>query len=314
MNLEGHYYLTKYICKIARYSEEKAEIIAYSNQLVDDNTIQYNIEGYKNYISQTMNIFRPRKHLLRIFPIFHFIPGNSTQTERIDKKYNKWTVKQNSQIISELLKEAIDSKNLYLIGIATHAFLDTYSHKEFIGFHHFINNKYSLFGNIAIGHSSFGHNPDEIDVEWYDRRLKKQIKNETLFLDAFCDLFFYFTNESLFTLVNIKERLIFFKKLHSSHRFFVYDGLYKKNKWFNDAVKLPKRAFLKKIYDTIRFNLAYVFPNISFITNIKYEWRNENYKETHWYQFQEAVKLWQKMVLKKLQELNLDYDSNKSWW
>jgi hypothetical protein len=34
---------------------------------------------YKNYISQTMDITKPKEELLRIYPFFHFFPGSKRE-------------------------------------------------------------------------------------------------------------------------------------------------------------------------------------------------------------------------------------------
>ena len=86
MNIEFHYYLTKYLALEAGFDDSEAEIIAYSSQYVDDNSTQYKIElpdgsEYENYITQTKNILRPRKQLMRIYLLFHFLPGNPIQAK-----------------------------------------------------------------------------------------------------------------------------------------------------------------------------------------------------------------------------------------
>ena len=44
MNVEFHYYLTKYIALEAGFDSDEAEIIAYSSQFVDDNKTRFKIE------------------------------------------------------------------------------------------------------------------------------------------------------------------------------------------------------------------------------------------------------------------------------
>ena len=74
MNSEFHYYITGILAHKAGFNEEEASIIAYSSQYVDHNTIVFTVDDYKNYVSQTMNILKPMKTLMRIYPIFHFTP------------------------------------------------------------------------------------------------------------------------------------------------------------------------------------------------------------------------------------------------
>ena len=80
MNNEFHYYITYLIAARAGLSPGEAFTVAYSSQYVDDNDMVFEIwnqqgETYANYISQTLNILRPKMELFRIYPIFHFIPG-----------------------------------------------------------------------------------------------------------------------------------------------------------------------------------------------------------------------------------------------
>jgi len=81
MNAEFHYYITRLIAARAGLPPEDAHIVAYSSQYTDDNDIIFKIDKdlpteYGNYISQTMNILKPRDTLLRIYSLFHFIPGD----------------------------------------------------------------------------------------------------------------------------------------------------------------------------------------------------------------------------------------------
>ena len=62
MNREFHYWITGAVAYHSGFSEQDAQVIAYSSQYVDDNNICYEIEDkagekpYRNYISQTLNI------------------------------------------------------------------------------------------------------------------------------------------------------------------------------------------------------------------------------------------------------------------
>ncbi len=82
MDFEFHYYLTGIIANRAGFSEEDASIIAYASQFVDDNDVILDVgdrqskQVYSNYISQTMDIFKPGKTLMRIYSVFHFMPGD----------------------------------------------------------------------------------------------------------------------------------------------------------------------------------------------------------------------------------------------
>ncbi len=84
MNKEFHYYATGLITQRAGFSEEDAETIARASQFVDENDVALEVrerggsqKPYRNFISQTMNILKPKKALMRIYPVFHFVPGDS---------------------------------------------------------------------------------------------------------------------------------------------------------------------------------------------------------------------------------------------
>ena len=71
MDIEFHYWVTAFLAKNAGFSEDETEIIAYSSQYVDDNDVNFEIEDrstgkvYRNYISQTMNILKPKVTIQR---------------------------------------------------------------------------------------------------------------------------------------------------------------------------------------------------------------------------------------------------------
>ncbi|MBA4397709.1 MAG: hypothetical protein C0394_10075, partial [Syntrophus sp. (in: bacteria)] len=81
MNHEFHYYITYVIAARAGFPPQDAQLVAYSSQYTDDNDIIFEIDrgrptAYGNYISQTVNILKPMDKLLRIYSLFHFIPGD----------------------------------------------------------------------------------------------------------------------------------------------------------------------------------------------------------------------------------------------
>ena len=82
MDKEFHYHITGIIARRAGFSVEEARTIAHASQLVDDNDTLCSIHDedsgteYEVYISQTMDILKPKRELMRIYPIFHFLPGD----------------------------------------------------------------------------------------------------------------------------------------------------------------------------------------------------------------------------------------------
>jgi hypothetical protein len=211
MDIEFHYYMTYLIAARAGFAPAEAAIIAQSAQGVDDNHIPVEVGGgslapYRNTVSQTMDIMRPH-HDLRIYPIFHFIPGNpdAPSAKRKDGVKNLWVTTPNSPIANEMLDTALASGDLYRIGASAHAYCDTWAHQNFVGKEDDINIvPYEVSGLIRkmtreaydvalkIGHALAEHMPDRPGLIWGDKRLDDEIatvNNKERFLDAAGNLF-----------------------------------------------------------------------------------------------------------------------------
>jgi len=196
MDIEYHYYMTYLISSLAGLGHDKARVVAYSSQYVDDNDIIFEIEEdseqpYQNYISQTMNILKPEAQLFRIYPVFHFIPGDP-QAEtawRRDGKMHWMNTTPNSDNANKIFDSALNSDNLYRIGIALHSYSDSWAHQNFIGFKDGFNALDEMLSIMTpnIGHADARHNPDEPARVWEDSRLlgdRQNVDNKERFLDA----------------------------------------------------------------------------------------------------------------------------------
>jgi hypothetical protein len=194
MDVEFHYYMTYLIAKRAMYSNEDALIIATSAQMVDDNVLLYRVYSddgstYENIISQTMDVTRPRKDWLDIYPYFHFFPGDQSYKNswRIDGCKHCINTTPNSEKSQEMVREAFASENLYRIGIAMHVYADTWAHQNFIGTQDTFNaldwEKQKV--PLALGHAEAGHDPDVPGFKWDDGRLaNSSVNNTDRFIDA----------------------------------------------------------------------------------------------------------------------------------
>ena len=201
MEIEFHYYITYLIAAKAGFGAKEAREIAYTSQYVDDNDTVFQVnkdkpEFYSNYISQTMNILRPKKKLLRIYPLFHFIPGDplSPMARRRDGKMHTLVTTPNSVHANQILDAALESENLYRIGIATHSYVDSWAHQNFIGYFDEYNAMKGLLEQAVpnIGHADAQHNPDWVALVWKDRRLKgtnQRVDNRERFLEIALCLF-----------------------------------------------------------------------------------------------------------------------------
>lgn len=195
MDIEFHYHITGIIANRAGFTDDEAQIIAHACQLVDDNDSLGNIycsesdDVYEIYISQTMDILKPKRELMRIYPIFHFLPGNpmAPSARRADGKMHILMTTPGNALAYNVMADARNDSSpyrLYRIGVASHAFSDTWAHQNFVGWYD------SLNGEAAnplpnIGHADFIHHPDWVGHCWTDSRIVDgQVNNNHRFLDA----------------------------------------------------------------------------------------------------------------------------------
>jgi len=204
MDIEFHFFATYLIAMRAGFSPEEAAILAHSAQGVDDNHVPVLVDAghpaafYKNTISQTMDILRPHDDA-HIYPIFHFVPGdpNAPSAARVDGKIDPMVATPDAPIALAMLQAALTSGDFFRIGIASHAYLDTWAHQNFIGRKDSFNMlpKDGQGGNevievvedlaINVGHGAAKHDPDIPALIWTDARLlNSAVNNRDRFLDA----------------------------------------------------------------------------------------------------------------------------------
>ncbi|HCJ66917.1 MAG TPA: hypothetical protein DHV62_06220 [Elusimicrobia bacterium] len=327
MDIEFHYYITYVIALRSGFKPDEAYIIAYSSQYTDSNSAILEISigspnVYSNYISQTANILKPKKELMRIYPIFHFMPGTTDDimgnfANRRDGKLHLLNTIPANQNAQRLLQEALDSKDLYRIGIATHMYSDTFAHQNFVGYYDSFNSMKGILEEAIpdIGHADAKHNPDWPGLLWEDARLvpsQSSIDNKKRFLKAAGHLFQVYHNyigPSSTTSITYQNKNSVIAEIDKAigdydetneqkdNRISRYKSLcrsiigenfidYEENAWFNEAIR-RKIGFFKW----------------------NYEWRG-NYKQSHWFNFQEAVKKHQKaaknILLNTFQKMELE--------
>ena len=318
MNQEFHYDMTHLIAARAGVRGDDLRVLAYASQYVDDNDMVYSIKWsgarkpYENRRSQTMNILRPHRDKLEIYPLFHFIPGEPDvpSARRSDGKTDVFNTTPNSPNANRIIDAALETQDFYRIGIATHAYVDTWAHQNFVGcvttFNAFRSFPENLIPNC--GHADALHKPDEIGLTWQDSRLvNSSVDNNQRFLGAAEHLF-----DKLWRLANnergerasavrqmSRERQDLIEDLgmimgvgFPKERFARYGALassadygatpipeYNQAAWFDHAIKTA----------------TVVVPNL-FRTggsNVKkkktYTFR-PSYQDSDWYKFQEAVK------------------------
>ncbi len=206
MDIEFHYYITFILSRKAGFDADEAFKIAYSSQYTDDNSYHYHVNlkdgnSYINQISQTVDITKPSEKRKTIYPLFHFIPCGEEGKDACcfdcgDK--NCFVTIPNSKNAQDLLDAALKSNDLYRIGIAVHAYADTWAHQNFLGYSDKLNAQKGVLKKAMgafvpdLGHAEFLHEPDKIHNRWYDNRLSKknrEIDNDERFLDAAREIF-----------------------------------------------------------------------------------------------------------------------------
>ncbi|MBN2141549.1 MAG: hypothetical protein JW718_11190 [Desulfovibrionaceae bacterium] len=318
MDSEFHYYIVGILARAAGFDEEGARTIAYASQHVDDNNFILEVkdrssgEIYKNYISQTMDITKPKKKLMRIYPIFHFVPGEprADSARRRDGKMHILNTTPNSDLANELLGQAFKAPQdirPYRIGIASHAYADTWAHQNYVGIDDSFNG--DILNPIPnVGHAEDLQHPDWIGHRWEDDRLvESDINNNTRFIQAAKALFEHFAGhlnskarwedleEDMISVMGRAKRGAF--NQGQDERMRRYAELapwlpeYDEEEWINQAMDWEVRGGKDTQGGLTLFE-------------DKFSWKEgSNPQDTHWFRFQEAVKEHQAYALLPVNEL-----------
>jgi len=307
MDTEFHYYMTAIIAHAAGFSQDEAKTIATASEYTDENDeilkVQNRLNGkvYENYISQTMNILKPKQRLMRIYPIFHFIPGepDADTARRRDGKMHLLNTTPNSGIANDLIDEAIKVKGetrMCRIGIATHAYVDTWAHQNFVGWFDYFNN-IGLDFKPDIGHADAEHHPDWPSHRWEDERLVEgAVHNTVRFLAAAEKLYEKYRAAMQNTAPNeewsdLQQKLVDAMGLPFSGSI----------NWYQDerTNAYRKVAPWLGVFDEEEWRDAAIEKDfLGFICNGCYTWQeNVVPEETDWYRFQEAVKEHQRLAM-----------------
>ncbi len=316
MEQEFHYWITGIVARHAGFPDEDAAIIAYAAQHVDDNDMLRTINDpqnpkkpYEAYISQTMDILKPKQELMRIYPIFHFLPGryDSISAQRGDGKMHILTTTPDNDLANAVMREAVKSNDIYRIGVAAHSFADTWAHQNFVGWHDGINGQ-TLNPLPNIGHADFMHHPDWVGHRWDDSRVRQSsVNNNHRFLDAAKRLYEELDKAkkhspgkgwpSLQKMLNAAMGAVYSgeriqgqeERLRAYQNLFGMDE-YKPGLWFQEAVDTSVRGLPDKYLPSLT-----VFKD-------RYTWK-DGWKGSHWYKFQEAVKAQQAYCMTALKPI-----------
>lgn len=325
MDTEFHYWMTAIIAERAGFSREEARTIAYASEYVDENDVAIEVawhgkkKRYRNFVSQTLNILKPRQQLMRIYPIFHFVPGDpqAASARRRDGRMHILNTTPDSENARELFDAAFAAPEhirLYRIGIATHMYADTWAHQNFVGWFDSHNHlDMSLAPNI--GHADAGHHPDWPAHRWDDHRLvDAAVDNRMRFLDAAQAIFRRYCRyqkqqgkpdrsrrwntlkqdlaEAMGLAFSGNENWYRQKRLAAYRRLAPWLTEFDERDWFNAAIETEVRglrdpgegiaALFTLLPDSYRFR------------------RDVDHEQTHWYGFQEAVKDHERLALRLL--------------
>jgi hypothetical protein len=316
MDIEFHYYMTYIISLRAGFKVDDAYTIAYSSQYTDNNDYPYEIVDddfpYENFISQTMNITKPRDELLRIHPYFHFFPGTKREIvnnsyPRKDGKLHLLNTIPNNMNVKRLFAKSLKSADLYRIGIATHTYADTFCHQNFVGFKESFNDMEGLLEKIipSVGHADAKYQPDIPGLVWFDKRHVSshvEVRNKDRILEAAENIFqFYCDNcTKISNIEKNKQKLV----SELSEAIGEISGEDKREeerkKDYRDILKsITKGAFKDYDEDTWLDEAVSYRPKAETIgtsqVENEYFWK-PGFKGSNWFKFQEAVKFNQKLA------------------
>jgi hypothetical protein len=327
MDIEFHYWITGIIARESGFTEDEAKKIAYSSQFVDENDTSLTIKDkekkkeYRNFISQTLNILKPKTELLRIYPIFHFIPGHpeADTAKRRDGKMHLFNTTPNSEFANKILQKSFKAKQdvrLYRIGIATHGFVDTWAHQNFTGWHEAFN-AVGLNPIPNIGHADAQHHPDWVGHRWLDDRLVDgEINNNHRFLSAAKELFTHYC-DYLFSAgryqgdkgpkwPRVQKLLLKLmgsassgdlnygreERVSSYKEYADWLPEFDEAVWFDEAIDTRVRG--------LKDSKSSIFAELTVFKD-EYFWKADTDKTfTHWFKFQKAVKQHERYALKQI--------------
>jgi hypothetical protein len=155
MQIDGHHTGTYVAARAAGFTHNEAATIAYAAQYVDDATnagsICFNNSAYMysriataHRMIDYQNLNEVTNHL--VWLPFHFLPGNGglpAGQEPDDGELEKLICRPDSHVARDMLRASFaDSgheRGLHRLGIAMHAYADTFSHQGFVGVMHKAN-------------------------------------------------------------------------------------------------------------------------------------------------------------------------------
>lgn len=169
MQIDLHHGVTYLLSRIAGFTAEEANIIAYSSAYVDDATNSGLIEfdnGAMYFRISSAHRMADLRNLnahknLQVWTPFHFLPGNGgleAGKNPSSRFIDKLVCTPNSFVAKDMVKYCIDEANkpfgLHRLGITLHVLADTFSHQGFAGVNNKINEVHKLKSTNPIAEKS----------------------------------------------------------------------------------------------------------------------------------------------------------------
>lgn len=170
MQIDFHLGVTYILARMSGFSPFEANTIASSSQYVDDavnsgtilfqNHSAYEFRASAHKMLDYRNFEELANH--HVWIPFHFIPGNEVRHTSLDPLAQKLVCRPNSPVAQDIVKSAVTNFNkafgYHLLGVTTHAFVDTWAHQGFAGINHRLNKVSEIYdGEGALDESMMNY-------------------------------------------------------------------------------------------------------------------------------------------------------------
>ena len=333
MDSEFHYYLTYFLAREAELPEHHARILSCASSYPDNALVAYRIltdrGEYRSLATHHLGFWDKSQEWESWIP-FHFVPGDPhvSAGRRRDGRVHPLAVSENGRHVRTLLIEALKTRNLYRVGVALHAFADSYAHQDFTGTRDDFNSTGSRSLIPPIGHAQYLSSPDKFEEVWTDERLISSaatIRNRERFLRAAAKIFGYLwlfrhggrsihEDKRAFAMERIRwilddlgadagraDRLLHWQLEESI-------PAYDRNAWKNEAIvtsKLPEDVDLASAYDKLLWIKNEFLHKTRIIAEQPVPAR-PGFHESHFYKWMKAAASHKKLALSVLSKLKTE--------
>ena len=183
MQIDFHLGATYVLARLSGFSPFEANTIASASQYVDDaihsGTVFFNNRSAYSFTASAHRMldYRNWEQLSNhhVWIPFHFIPGNHVQESTVDPLVQKLICRPNSPIAQEIVQSCIQQFSrpygYHLLGVTTHAFVDTWAHQGFAGITHAVNKVSEIYDEDG----SLDHEMMDYRKKYYSRNFFRKI-------------------------------------------------------------------------------------------------------------------------------------------